>query len=379
MADEEFMFGDLFATVRVQDLPAAREVVAVERQENGTWRVCGSAIANTDGIAELGIEGSKTSRVYAFAIDHWGEPFTPNRTVAYGDIIRPSVFLGWLYRVTAPGVLPGEEPVWWNSTPGMPRPVGSAMAQAEMYFQPIAHGPVDIEWEEKGVGDPHWDKVVSLLHFDDPNDAVKTEKGATWYIHEVNSGFGEVTQNAAKFGVAGLKLNSPRGANYYFPATDGVILSGEIFTAEVFCMPKKQTSYIFATLLVEGDSDQILYFNDNGNIRFHRAAGAPGGYLVRDGVNQYTLNTYYHIAMTFDGTHIRVFVDGNKEIEIATASGWVGYSSTRFCLGDTDIGSYNSSYRQATDTYLDELRITKGVARYTENFTPPTEPFPNFK
>lgn len=149
MADEEFMFGDLFATVRVQDLPASREVVAVERQENGAWRVCGSAIANTDGIAELGIEGSKTSRVYAFAIDHWGEPFTPNRTVAYGDIIRPSVFLGWLYRVTAPGTLPGEEPVWWNSTPGMPRPVGTAMAQAEMYFQPIAHGPVDIEWGEE--------------------------------------------------------------------------------------------------------------------------------------------------------------------------------------------------------------------------------------
>ena len=53
MADEEFMFGDLFATVRVQDLPASREVVAVERQENGTWRVCGSAIANADGIAVL--------------------------------------------------------------------------------------------------------------------------------------------------------------------------------------------------------------------------------------------------------------------------------------------------------------------------------------
>lgn len=117
MADEEFMFGDLSATVRVQDLPASREVVAVERQANGTWRVCGSAIANTDGIAELGIEGSNTSRVYAFAIDHWGEPFTPNKTVAYGDIIRPSVFLGWLYRVTAPGVLPDEEPAWWNSTP----------------------------------------------------------------------------------------------------------------------------------------------------------------------------------------------------------------------------------------------------------------------
>lgn len=225
--------------------------------------------------------------------------------------------------------------------------------------------------------DPHWDNVVALLHFDDPNDVVKTEKGATWYIHKVNNGFGEVTQNAAKFGAAGIKLNSPSSANYYYPFTAGIILTGEIFTAEVFCMPRRTASQIFTSFFNMGDGDQVLTFNANRQVLFHRGSNALGGALTSVGVNQYALDTYYHIAMTFDGTHIRVFVDGNKEMEIATAMGWTGQSTTRFGLGDTDIGSYNSSYRQATDAYFDELRITKGVARYTEDFDPPTEPFPN--
>lgn len=226
--------------------------------------------------------------------------------------------------------------------------------------------------------DEHWDKVVALLHFDDPNDAIKTEKGAAWYIHRTNSGFGEVTQGAAKFGMAGLKLNSPSGENYYFPAINGVILTGEIFTAEVFCMPRRLFSHIFTSFFDLGDSDQLLYFRDDGKISFYRGSNALGGRLEGVGVSQYTLNTYYHIAMTFDGTHIRVFVDGNKEIEIATTLGWTGNSNTRFGFGDIDIGGYNGPYRQATDVYFDELRITKGVARYTESFTPPDAPFPSY-
>ncbi|NLD15873.1 MAG: LamG domain-containing protein [Gammaproteobacteria bacterium] len=357
MADEEFMSGDLFATVRVQDLPASREVVAVERQDDGAWRVCGSAIANADGIAELGLKGSNTSRVYAFAIDHWGEPFTPNRTVAYGDIIRPSVFLGWLYRVTDPGVLPSEEPAWWNSTPGMPRPVGSAMAQAEMYFQPIAHGPVDIEWEVKEGGDPHWDNVVSLLHFDGD---LTDETGRIW----------------TPIGSPAFADTAPMLDGEYLTqggvANSDIILGAEDFTIECF-FRVRSTPPMF-----------IFLWDGRG------AVGSDGPYpivymqgsdmILRNHVNNGTtgpnssvavaLNTSYHFAHVRKSGVSTFYLAG---VNVGSAEDATNYNLQTLNVAYTQSGSFGDFLD------MDEFRITKGVARYTENFTPPTEPFPNFK
>lgn len=369
MADEEFMFGDLFATVRVQGLPASREVVAVERQENGAWRVCGSAIANADGIAELGIEGSKTSRVYAFAIDHWGEPFTPNRTVAYGDIIRPSVFLGWLYRVTAPGVLPGEEPVWWNSTPGMPRPVGSAMAQAEMYFQPIAHGPVDIEWEDKEEGDPHWDNVVALLHFDGQNGSsgVVDEKGLVFWA--VNNAI--LSSASPMFGQTSLVLD---GKGSYISAPAKLPLTGA-FTAECWIKTDntKAQSAIFSQYHQTNPniSGRLSLTLDQGRLTLFTGGNGSTGEVFSDLI--YPFGYYAHISLCRDELN-NWYVSMQGEVRQIATSG-IALSNEQFVIGRT---SSNHSHRDF-DGHIDELRITKGVARYTENFTPPTEPFPNFK
>ena len=86
-------------------------------------------------------------------------------------------------------------------------------------------------------------------------------------------------------------------------------------------------------------------------------------------------NQWYHIALTRQGQTLRGFVDGLQFATQTIDESNIFNLSLGFAMG---IGG-NSWDEQLsyTSDYIDELRITKGVARYTSNFTPPTEPFPN--
>ena len=82
------------------------------------------------------------------------------------------------------------------------------------------------------------------------------------------------------------------------------------------------------------------------------------------------VDRWYHIAIVRLNGITTIYVDGT-----AKASGADGhnYGSLEFWLG-----SYAVSNAYSMLGWIDELRITKGVARYTEDFTPPDAPFPNY-
>jgi hypothetical protein len=85
-----------------------------------------------------------------------------------------------------------------------------------------------------------------------------------------------------------------------------------------------------------------------------------------------TLDAWNHIAVVREGTG-----SNQTKIYISGTNDGTGTVSTDF--NQTNV-MYIGANRAAGDPmkgFIDELRITKGVARYTANFTPPTRPFPD--
>ena len=75
---------------------------------------------------------------------------------------------------------------------------------------------------------------------------------------------------------------------------------------------------------------------------------------------------WHHIAMTRSGTTVRIFVDGTLDSSATQ-------NNTATNTSELRIGSLSSTYARYFVGYISDVRITKGLARYTANFTPPTE------
>ena len=79
------------------------------------------------------------------------------------------------------------------------------------------------------------------------------------------------------------------------------------------------------------------------------------------------LNQWQHVAFTRSGQSIRVFVDGKLQ---NTASNTSTFGGT---TGTFRIGSYSGSTGD-TNCSISNVRILKGTALYTADFTPPSAP-----
>jgi len=81
-------------------------------------------------------------------------------------------------------------------------------------------------------------------------------------------------------------------------------------------------------------------------------------------------NTWYHVAVARSATSTKMFIDGTQAGSTYTDSTVYINAANRPLIAQngTNLGA-------ALNGYIDELRVTQGVARYTANFTPPASKF----
>lgn len=104
--------------------------------------------------------------------------------------------------------------------------------------------------------------------------------------------------------------------------------------------------------LLIGQNNLIFHSNDS------TLFSAPHGMVI---------GQWYHVCACRSNGTLRLFVDGSQITEGAFA-GNVGSGSHCWIGAETGQGAYLNGY-------IDELRITNSVARYTSNFAPSVIPF----
>jgi hypothetical protein len=81
---------------------------------------------------------------------------------------------------------------------------------------------------------------------------------------------------------------------------------------------------------------------------------------------------WHHVALVRYGNTLTTYVDGVAGTPADCTGISFGDSGFTVQLG----GVNNAPYDAPLNGYIDEFRVTKGVARYTGSFTPPTQAFP---
>jgi hypothetical protein len=80
------------------------------------------------------------------------------------------------------------------------------------------------------------------------------------------------------------------------------------------------------------------------------------------------MGTWYHVALTRASGSCKIFLNGTQIGTTATGN------TDNYAAGAFKVGGSSYSGSHVMNGYIADLRITKGVARYTTTFTPPATP-----
>lgn len=228
------------------------------------------------------------------------------------------------------------------------------------------------------TGDPY---VALLCHFngsDTSRDFVDTSYYRCSKDNTHSERYAILSTAQKKFGTASLLVQDNNYAYHAFAWFDtSVVIGTQDFTLEGFIRPSASTlSASNATIFNICSQFASLNFRISYLNKFT---------LYYDGQSAFTSNftytiaadTWYHVAVVRVSNTTTVYVNGVSIGSKVTTSpyyishGVFGIGGT---CGNNSFGPWNVNFRNG---YIDEVRFSVGTGRYTSDFTPPSEPFPD--
>lgn len=222
------------------------------------------------------------------------------------------------------------------------------------------------------AGDPYFSNVTLLMHMDGANNGTVFTDSSTGGLTPSVYGSPVTVTAEKKYGTASLQCDG--SSALYFPANTRFDFGSGDFTIELFAKFNSVTGARFLLSRYNGSAIAFALFQNGSTVEFYASADGVSWNLVTNlslGTT-FTTGVWYHLAVTRQSNTFRAFRDGAL-ISTLTGSGSVAVNSAFM-----QIGGRNDSGGSFFSGWIDELRITKGVARYTAGFTPPVAPFPNF-
>jgi hypothetical protein len=229
------------------------------------------------------------------------------------------------------------------------------------------------------VKDPFFANVTSLIHADllDETTGFTEVTGKVWTSISAST-ISMISQ--AKYGVSSLYgIGTGSVVNRFTtPYTTAFDFGSGDFTIEGYIKPKTiiDNAYNFRTIFGCTDTQlrpiNVALHTTLNTVKMSCGNSINVDYNVVGPTNSITTTKFSHFACVRYGNTIQVFVDGigGTPVIMAGSLKITGALPTIFQDNYANIVTL-------FDGFLDEFRITKGVARYTSNFTPPTTTFPN--
>jgi hypothetical protein len=333
----------------------------------GTW----TTSTSLPGVLNNSSAVVTTSRVYLLG----GSTSTSVSTVYTAQINLDGSLGPWTTGTSLPGVLHSSSAVVTNSRVYLLGGYNGSSSVSTVYTAPFLGGSNDYSTASYTTlvpsDDPHWDNVVLALPFDgtDGSTTITDISATPKTVTAVGNAHIENTQS--KFGVTSCYFDG-NGDYLSIPYSSDIDMGSGDFTVECWFRPTNDPDANGNGIVIcgtsignrpwgvyQGTATRIVGWFQNTSGTYTTGASNTTGSMA---------NKWSHVALARSGDNLLIFVDGVLGDTIAISGAAQSFTNLR-------IGRFDWNPAGDMLGYIDDLRITKGVARYTADFTPPTKSF----